>query len=275
MTDLDTIMSGRTDDAAPDQNAPQVEQPSVEQENDGGQPRDPQGRFAANEQQPTQVQQPDPAGQQKPMEGYIPIQALDARLAKQQERFEAQLRQQEQALRQQFEQQFRQPQQPVQRPDFFENPDAAFDARLREAVGPIQQGQQGIVENFSRMLAAEKFGEDAVQAAYAEMSNRIASNPNATRFDYQRIMSSPHPYGELVKWHKAQSALTTYGDDPEAYIKAEIERRMAAAGGQQPNPNPPVQPGQIPSSFSSARSAGSGSAPQWGGPKPLSEIMNR
>lgn len=275
MTDLDTIMSGRSDESAPEQNAPQGNEPAIEQGNEG-QPRDPHGRFAQPEQTPPAGEADPNLQQQRPPDGYIPIQALDARLAKQQERFDAQMRERDARFQQQLAAyQPRQPQAPVQPPDFFENPDAAFQHRMQQAVAPLQQGQQGMVENFSKMMAAEKFGQEAVDKAYSEMAQRMQSNPQASQFDYQRIMSSPHPYGELVKWHKAQSALQTYGDDPNAFIEAEIQRRMAA-GGQQPNPAPQAQqPSVLPTSFSKARSAGPTGMPQWTGPKALSDIMNR
>ncbi len=273
MADLDEIMSGGGGDSATEQT------PAVEQSTEG-QPRDEQGRFAPQEQ-PTEQAAPAAVDQQeqRPPEGYIPIQALDARLAKLQERHDAALRERDLSWQRQLEA-LRQPPKPVEpakQPDYFENPDAAVDFRLQQAIQPVQQGQQAIVENFSRMIASDKFGEDAVNAALTEMTTRVQSNPQGMRFDYQRIMSSPHPYGELVKWHKAQSALSEIGDDPKAFrekVRAEI---LAEMNGGQPQPQPqasqkPDQP-IMPTNFSGARNAGPTSAPAFTGPLPLSEIM--
>lgn len=275
MADLDEIMSGSGSDSATEQT------PDVEQSTEG-QPRDQQGRFAPQEQALEQAVQPAAVEQQeqRPPDGFIPIQALDARLAKQQERFDAQLRERDTVYQRQMEA-LRQPPkavEPAKQPDYFENPDAAVDFRLQQAIQPVQQGQQQIVENFSRMIATDKFGEDTVRAAYAEMANRMTTNPQAVRFDYQRIMSAPHPYGELVKWHKAQSALSTYGDDPTAYrekLRAEILAEMQG-GQQQPGQQSPTSQAQpvLPTSFAGARNAGPASSQAYSGPRPLSDIMN-
>jgi hypothetical protein len=271
MADLDQIMSERPQEH--DSNQPEQRQEAPQQVEQQGQQRDENGRFAAQQQQPApEAPQPEPA---KPPEGYIPIQALDARLSKTEEKYQNMLR--EQALDFQRQMAALQQHQPKPEPpkpvDFFENPDAAFESRMQQAVQPIQQGQQQIVENFSRMYASDKYGEEAVNSALAEMTRRVQAQPEATRFDYQRIMSSPHPYGELVKWHKAQTTLSTYGDDPEAYIKAEVEKRLASQLGQQQQQAPAVDPNSLPTSFN--RNSGPSAVPQWSGPKPLSDLMGR
>jgi hypothetical protein len=275
MADLDEIMSGSGADSVVD-----IPTQPPEPRTDG---RDEHGRFAS--QQPPEAPQPEqppvpetPAQEQRPPDGFIPIQALDARLAKERERADAALRQQAEQFQRQLAA-FQQPQKPAERakqPEFFENPDAAVDFRLKGAIEPLQQGQQQIVENFSRMMASDKFGEDTVQAALAEMTNRVQANPQGMRFDYQRIMSSPHPYGELVKWHKAQTALSEIGDDPKAFReKLRAELLAEIQGGQQPQTPGAQPPPVLPTSFSGARNAGSNSTPQWSGPRPLSEIMPR
>lgn len=276
MADLDTIMSGSGSDSVAEQNPAVVETTE-------GQPRDPHGRFASQEQPTTQAAQPAAVEQQelRPPDGFIPIQALDARLAKQQEKlqkdFEARLSQERMTWQQQFAAfQPRQQQEPPKPPDFFENPDAAVDFRLQHAMQPVQQGQQAIVENFSRMIASDKFGEDAVNAAFGELQSRMQSNPRAAQFDYQRIMSSPHPYGELVKWHKAQDAISTYGDDPKAYrekLRAEIMAEMQGGQQQQPQTSQTPPPPNLPTSFAGTRNAGSSTTQAFSGPRPLSDIM--
>lgn len=268
MADLDEIMSSSGADSVVD-----IPTQPPEPRNDG---RDENGRFAS-QQPPEPPAQPEPpaAQEQRPPEGYVPIQALDARLAKQEEK----LRREFAAEMQQRIAQFQPPPKPAEPakppPEFFENPDAAVDFRLKGAIEPLQQGQQQIVENFSRMMASDKFGEDTVQAALAEMTNRVNANPQGMRFDYQRIMSSPHPYGELVKWHKAQTALSEIGDDTKAYREKLRAELLAEIQGGQPQQPPASQATPLlPSSFAGARNAGPSSSPAFSGPKPLSEIMN-
>ncbi len=278
MADLDEIMSGRSE-AVTEQN---TETPAVEKSTEG-QARDEQGRFAAQQAAPQTPQAPaaQPEGQQQEQrtapDGFVPIQALDARLAKERERADAALRQQAeqfQRMMQTFQQQARPAPEAPKPPDFFENPDAAVDYRLNQAMQPVQMGQQAIVENFSRMMAMDKFGEEAVNAAYQDLQTRMQSNPRAVQFDYQRIMTSPHPFGELVKWHKAQSALSRYGDDPDAAINAEVERRLAERAQQAaPAAQQTVDPNSLPTSFN--RNSGPASAAPYSGPRPLSELMGR
>lgn len=270
MADLDEIMSGSGGDSVVEAPVQEVEQ---SQPRDDG--RDEQGRFVAQQQE---VQSAQPEHQeQRPPDGYIPIQALDDRLAKERERSDAALRQQAEQFQRQMEmlRQPPKPQEPVTPPDYFENPDAAVDFRLKQAMQPVQQNQREIVENFSKMMAADKFGEDVVQAAMSELTSRVNANPQSMRFDYERIMASPHPYGELVKWHKTQSALNTYGDDPTAYrekLRAEI---MAEMQGQQQQQAAATPPPVMPTSFAGARSSGPSATPAYSGPRPLSDLMGR
>jgi hypothetical protein len=283
MQDLDAIMDSRPQGS---------EEPNEQQQREDG--RDERGRFASQarqqaEQEASQTQQPQAQQQQneqdKPPPGFIPQQAFDARLAKAEEKFNERYS----ALEGQYQQVMRQMQQFQQRPaqpaappapppDFFENPDAAFEARLQKAITPITQSQGQIVENFSRMMAADKFGEEIVNGAMNDLQQRVNQNPQGMHATYLRIMNSPHPYGELVRWHKEQSALKTYGDDPEAWRSAERERMKAEllaemqGGGQQQQPAQ-QQAQAMPSSFAGARNNGPRAAVAFSGPKPLSEIM--
>jgi hypothetical protein len=253
MQDLDAIMDSR-----PEGNETNEQQ---QQRDDG---RDDRGRFAARQaEEQAQVQQTDQQqadqGQQvdKPPPGFNQFRN-----------------------NQQFQPR-PQAEAPKPPPDFFENPDAAFQARLQEALSPLQQGQTSIVENFSRMMASDKHGEETVNKAYQDLQSRVNANPAAMRATYQRIMQSQHPYGELVKWHKEQSALSTYGDDPEAWRNSERERIraeiLAEAQGGQPNgqqQTPQQQvPQNMPNNFAGSRNNGPRSTPGFSGPKPLSEIM--
>jgi hypothetical protein len=237
-------------------------------------PRDERGRFAPRTENDDDDGSKPPSAQpdKNVPDGYVPIQAMDARLAKSEERLHALIQQNQQLMA--AMQGRAQPQQPAQpAPDFFDNPDAAFDHRLQQAMGPVQQQQQAIVERFSSMMAVEKFGLEPVQEAYGALAQRVqqfgAQDPT-----YLRIMRSQHPYGELVRWHQEQSALSRYGSDPEAYINAEIERRMQERMQGQPGTRGPAP--RFPSPMSGPTpSVGQRSSPGYAGPRPLSEIMGR
>lgn len=258
--------------------------------------RDEQGRFAPRDKQeqpadePSQDQPQEQAGEeQSGRQATVPHQALhaareEAKALKEQSRaFESQLaeiRAQNQFLMQQYGQRQQPQPEPQPAPDWYQDPDAAFQHYVGQALNPVQQAVAQQREGFSEMLAVEKFGAEAVQAARSELEQYARANPQAARFDWQRIMASPHPYGELVSWHKQRATLNRVGSDPDAFIQAEVERRLAemghqAAPQQAATPQPRSAPGNMPSSFAAARNGGPRSAPQATGARSLSEIMGR
>lgn len=186
-------------------------------------------------------------------------------MADMQAQFQAQLAQLMQATQQ------RQPPQPQpEPPDWYADPQAA----LAHNLAPIQQETAQMREQFSRMMAADKFGEETVNAAESELRQFVSTNPQQARFDYQRIMASPHPYAALVEWHRQRSALSEIGPDPKAYrekVRAEILAEMQAGRPAAPQLNPAA----MPSNFATARSAAPGSGPNWTGPRALTDIMKR
>lgn len=155
-------------------------------------------------------------------------------------------------------------------PDFWEAPEGFVDSRLSAALTPIQQALMQQSERTSRMLAEEKFGADAVKQAFVALETAVSSSPEGASA-YRQIMASPHPYGALVDWHKKEALRQKIGDDPEAFIEAEIKRRLGEANGGQP----PAQQSQaaMPSNFATARNVGNRSGPAWSGPAPLADIF--
>lgn len=279
MADLDEIMESR----------PQ----GTEEQTTRDDGRDERGRFAgqareqakqdaetqAQREQPVQPQteQPDPS---KPPAGFIPQQAFDARMAKAEEKFNERYA----ALEAQLNQFRHQPQpQQVERkapPDFFENPEEAFEARLNARLEPILQQLAERDETRSRMNAVRDHGQSAVDQAFQDLKSRVGANPVGMQATYAQIMQSPHPYDELVRWHKKEAALSTYGDDPEAWRTSEREKMKAELlaemqGGQTSQGQAPVQQAQqaMPSNFAGSRSNGPRSTASFSGPMPLSEIM--
>ena len=91
------------------------------------------------------------------------------------------------------------PQNASQPPDFFEDPDGAVERKIAAAIQPILATQGRLSEQMSQQFAAQQHGTQAVAAARAEIERRVHENPDAMRGEFQRIMSSGHPWGELVK----------------------------------------------------------------------------
>jgi hypothetical protein len=171
-----------------------------------------------------------------------------------------------------------------QAPDFFADPEGAVRAMIAEHVQPLAAHQGRMTEQMSQQFAVQNHGAEAVQAAYAELENRIAVNPTAARGEYQRIMSSGNPWGELVKWHKNETALKEIGNDPVAYrerLKAELLEEMKgqpapAAPNAQASPAAPAAPAPVlPTNLAAARNAGVRSGPAYGGPLALQDIFDR
>lgn len=262
MADLDEIMSGSGGDSATEQQPAQV----TTEQNPREDGRDEHGRFAS--QQPAEPQ-PPATQEQRPPEGYVPIQALDARLAKERERYETQLQQRDLQI-QQYLRQSQQPQAaPKPPPDFFENPDAAVDYRVQEklrgAVDPIQQQLM-----FNAKLVAQSIHKEKLDPAIRAFDDAVASG-QIDHADVQRVRGSPNPFHAAVEWHSQRSALQTYGSDPEAYIQAEVQKRIDAMQQQAPQTQ---QPPVLPTNFAGTRNSGPSTAQAFSGPRPLSEIMN-
>ena len=270
--------------------------------------RDDAAENTAAEAQPRAGEDRSPEGQ-RPIEGggenepraddasteqrMVPHQALHAareeakayreRHAALESRFNEMQQQQLHLLQQMASRQQPQPE-PQPPPDWFADPDQAFQHNFHQYMGqvvtPLQQAIVQQREQFSQMMAVEKFGADTVQAAERELAQWAQQNPQAARHDWQRIMASGHPYGELVAWHKQRSTLNRFGDDPDGVIEQEVQRRLAEMGHALPPQNTPAQsqprnPNAMPSSFAGARGGGPRGAAQASGPRSLSEIMGR
>lgn len=203
--------------------------------------RDERGRFAATKSEPDpqaqaqsepapveqQPQAPDPNANRQ-----VPLSELMAERKKRQEierlhiEAEARAKAYEQMHQRQPQQPQYQPQQQAQiePPDFNLDPEGALSFHLQRQ----QQAYVNMMLNQSEVMARDKFGDELVDAAL-----KAAQAAGATG----QFMDKPHPWGELVKWHKRQQTLQVVGDDPDAYrtkIEAEVRAKVLAelkAGG--------------------------------------------
>lgn len=216
INELDEIMSGAEDDSATEQTKEikteeVAEQPTAEAE----------GEPEISEQQDEQSSE----------EGKVPLAALHE--ARQRER---EAKQATEALQQQLatlqgqmqvlmqqRQQPQTPQEPKQAPDFWENP----DEYLKHQLDPVQQQIQQQREQFSMTLAIDKHGKETVEGAYQAMGQAMQMGDPTARAAYEAIMASPHPYGALVDWHKAQETQRTIGNDPQKWFEQELEKRLS------------------------------------------------
>lgn len=225
------------------------EQPSPQPESADGVARDDKGRFAPKtpsepEAEVPQEQAAPPSSTEDPRSGHmVPVAELTGTRTKLQARIselerlhieaEARAKAFEQMHRQpQQAPQYQQPQQQFDPPDFLTDPEGALNFRLQ------QQQQQFINQmlNQSEIMARDKYGDEIVNKALEAV--KAAGQSTAAEF-----INNPHPWGEMVKWHKRQQTLQVVGDDPEAYrSKLETELRakiMAELKAPKPAPTFP------------------------------------
>lgn len=215
----------------------------------------------------------------------VPKAALDEARAKARKytdtvaSFEQKLAAQEAAWQKRFDEmmsRLQQPQQaqpqapqPPQAPDFWENPEAAVQHLVQQAIAPVVQQVTYATEQASQRAAVQSHGEETVEAAFSAMAERIKSDPVA-QVEYQRIMASGDPWGNLVQWYDKQP------ERLEARIREQVLKEIQEQGHL---PVPPqsaaAAPAVMPSDLASARSAASRSGPAYGGPPTIQDIFKR
>lgn len=220
---FDSTVSGNP---APELQPEPITQPSSQQ-------RDESGRFASQQaDQPVQPQtpavepQPNTPEHTADSKGGVPVGAVQAEREKRQEaqreaealrREIAELRGMVQAVRQPAPQ----PQQEKQPVSIFENPDEYLQSQL----SPVQQTVQELREELWESRAAGLHTQEAVDAA-KEAANALAGTPQGKAL-HQQITSGGNPFDNLVKWHKQQQAYAKVGNDPEAWLNSELEKKLA------------------------------------------------
>lgn len=221
MNELDEILSGDSNAAS-----------EIQQEQPNTQPRDESGRFAAKQETPAVVEQPGAdvrAEQQQEQHGQetggVPMPRLKAEADKRREaeatvealrRELAELRGTVMAQRQPAPQ----PQQEQQPASIFEDP----EAYLKTQMSPVQQQLQEMREELWESRAAALHTPEAVEAAKAAADALDSASKQAL---HRHITANGNPFDNLVKWHKQQQVMTRIGSDPDAWLNAEIEKRMS------------------------------------------------
>jgi hypothetical protein len=228
MDDFESITSGASNAAPEIQQEPQTTtQPSRD---DGGRFASPQAKQPAAVTQPTPetpaatAEQPQPNGN-----GNVPVGAVQAEREKRQEaqhraadleRQLAELRGQVTLLSQQ-RQPTPQPQEQKAPITLWDDPDAFLGSQLT----PITQQMQEMREELWESRAASVHTPEAVQAAKAA-AEKLFGTPEGKVLHQQITAAGGNPFDNLVKWHKQQEALAKVGSDPDAWLNAELEKRM-------------------------------------------------
>jgi hypothetical protein len=211
------------EDAKPDEGEADTEDDEAEE--DDGQGRDPAtGKFTAKggaKGIPSGRLRQESEGRRKAEAERDEARRANDDLTRRLGDFERQLTELRNPPRQQ-----RQEEQPAD-PDPYADPTGFRDAGVKRAVDPIAKQLEDQRLATSEMLARDKFGDETVDQAFTALDEAMRTNPQANRFDHQRIMAARHPYAELVKWHKAQLATKEIGGDPAAYREKLRKELMA------------------------------------------------
>lgn len=124
----------------------------------------------------------------------------------------------------------------------------------------VSEQLSNVYADISERSARQTYGDDTMDAALEAAQAAGVVDQFRGRKD---------AWGDLAKWHKAQTALKTIGDDPAAYaarVEAEIRQKVLAEMAAQ-SVNKPAP------SLAGATNLGTRTAPAWQGPTPLSDIL--
>ena len=155
----------------------------------------------------------------------------------------------------------------------FQDPER-FVATLR------QQQEEALIQTrlaTSEAIARQQPDYDAAEQALTAYAQ---SSPQAAQEVAQALRAHPAPAmwayqaGKQLLSQQRWAPLMQQHSDPEAWINAEVERRLAERAAQAPAPAPSAAP--LPQSLASARAAGPRNpAPAYRGPTPMSAILGR
>lgn len=230
---FNSVVTGKASEPGPVAPAanPAPSQPAAGAEPVSTQARDESGRFATPATAPIApldgTQQPEP---HKAAEPAVPPSRLreeaDARRAAERERDD--LRAELARMRAQPQPQAQPQAQEQDKPkDFWDNPDEFAMEKARAAVAPVETMVRQFIFSNSEQAALREHGNEKVVAAQDALKAAVQRGEINPQEVQARLTASMDPVGDVVRWHQRQSALQTVGSDPNAWLQAEIEKRMA------------------------------------------------
>jgi hypothetical protein len=146
----------------------------------------------------------------------------------------------------------------------------------------IEERERRLREEIYENMAIQQLNDDdrkIFQEVRAELEQKLNSGDQEAIRDYKTLMAYPaheRPRA-VVSAVKRNRLLQRLGDDPDAYINAEVEKRLAERGqAQQEQELTQQRPAPVmPSNLASVRNVGVRNGPAWGGPSPLQDIFAR
>ena len=199
-------------------------------EADDGPPRDEHGRFSAKQpEEATEVEAETPQTEEAPQadeqknevepvaaqeKGPGPVPYDRFREVIEQNRQLMQLLQRQTSSQPTVQQENKQPQ--VDPIDMILNDPGAF---VGQQIDPVRDELRQVREEFSRLSATTKHGEEKVTAAYKALDDAIRDGQMNGEQVRSHLQQSRDPYGEIVAWHEAEQDRA----DPSRALRRQIE----------------------------------------------------
>ncbi|MBX3583561.1 MAG: hypothetical protein KF810_16875 [Rhizobiaceae bacterium] len=195
------------------------------------QPRDEHGRFAAKAQEQEQsaldedqeqapVQQQEPEQKPQGIPSWRLKEEAEAKRAAEERALAAERRMAE--LERRIEEMGRKPEPEKPTPEIWDDPRAFVQAE----ISPIQTQMQSAIQQLAKETAIVRHTEAVVTEAERAFMQSMADR-TLDPADYNRVVNSQNRYSAAVEWYKRSQTLQKVGNDPEAWLEAEMERRLA------------------------------------------------
>lgn len=245
---------------------PQVETPQEPEAKADGPARDESGRFAPKTDEKGVETPAEPEAEQQdavpPTDNGLPKEEYTALRAVRDENKE--LKQQMAALQQRFASQGQKQQPPGEVPDFWEDPNAAFDTRLQQFGSTLMQQfeQRQQVQRIEASEASAKAKYADYGDAFTHFQQAASVNPGLV----QQMQVATDPAEFAYKTGKRVMELEQVGslDSLLAQERAKWEAEAKAA----------IKPAQqFPSTTATDGSVGSRKGPEWSGPTDLNSLL--
>jgi len=108
-----------------------------------------------------------------------------------------------------------------------------YHAFMRSLQASAMQNAQ---LNMSEMMVRESMGDEAVNEAFSALNQHSQRDLLLSQF-----RQTPHPWGQMMRWHKEQKLVSEIGTDPEAY-KQKLKEELLAEMRQTPAQQAPSSP---------------------------------
>lgn len=118
------------------------------------------------------------------------------------------------------------PQQPVPKPDMFENPSGFVQNEVGPYFQQIQAQMRMQAETFSEQMAGSAHGFEKVAAAKQALTEGMHRGDPNVKAVWEQAMQSAHPYDVITRWHLNNETMREVGGDLAAYKKRVLEEAL-------------------------------------------------